>query len=1199
MSENTSVSEPSIAERAVNLAEQWQSKALEKMNQFDQGFLKQIQKLLNHPKDKVFLIELMDQSFRAANKARVADQIKYLFDKYGMASFFSTKETFLIHLFVYCGKCLPKISVPLFINNVREVTKSVVIHGEKTKLQKHLLKRKQEGTKVNINLIGEVVLGEDEAEERIEKYLNALANDYIDYISIKISTIYSQINVLDQDKTVEELVKRFGRIFAQAKKYKTNNKEGQEEYKFVNLDMEEYRDLEITVNSFTKTLDQDEFKDYSAGIVLQAYLPDSSIWQEKLTVWAKQRVENGGAPIKLRLVKGANMEMEETEASVKHWTLTTYNKKVDSDSNYKKMLEYALEPENAQAVHLGLASHNLFELAYGFEYAKEKGVLDYFSFEMLEGMSEAARLAIKELSGEVILYAPTAERELFTNAIAYLVRRLDENTGPENFIRYAFGLKSDSKEWNMLKEQFLESVKQKDTVKIGPNRSQNRQTEEFSKIGPYYSGDYVGEADTDFVLPANRQWADQVRAKWKSIAKNGPLEIPITVGGEDIYADREYKDVLDKSQYTDGVVMAKYTLASADDLKKAVEIAKADPDGWRNLSHDERYKIMMEVANEFRKDRADLIGVAAAELGKVFTETDVEVSEAIDFVNFYPYSVQVLDKTAHCEMTGKGVGVVVPPWNFPVAIPVGGVASALATGNTVIIKPASAAAVTGRYLCECFWKGGVSKNVLQYVPCPGSLAGQHLITHQDVDFVTLTGGEDTAYKMLEGKPDLFLTAETGGKDAMIVTALSDRDQAIKNICLSAFNNSGQKCSACSLLVLEKEVYEDRKFKKALVDTAKSMDVGSVWDFKNRIGTLYDKPAGDLEKAINMLEPGEEWALKPDFVEDNPYMLKPSIRWGTSKGQFCHVTELFGPVLTVMKAENLQDAIEIVNSTGYGLTSGLESLDKREQDYWKKHIKAGNLYINRVITGAIVLRQPFGGMGKSAIGAGRKVGIFNYATQFMNFKETAEPEVKTTQKNHKLQKSLDDLKALADDKFNEDFAKLNVALQSYLLQKSEEFLLEKDYVKVRGEDNVFKYIPVESVLVRVHENDTLFDILARILAVKVVGAKTILSFPSTMNDASRLVFENKKLFFDSNDEVHIQSDEEMAPLLSEVSRIRYAGEDRVPEYIYKEAAKNAIYIARSQPLMEGRFELLHYYLEQSLSFSYHRYGNLGMRGLDRK
>ncbi len=1191
-----------VMNKAIELAEKWQTRATELVSDFDKKFHIKMNKMLSNPMDKVLLIELMDQSFRSSNNKRVADQIEYLFTKYGMATFFTTSERFLVFLFRNAGIYLPDISVPLFVKNVREDTKTVVIKGEDDELNAHLVKRHEEGTRVNINLIGEVVLGEEEAEARIQKYMKALENPNVDYISIKISTIFSQINPLSYENTVEELVTRLSRIYAQAAKFPYTNAKGEKENKFINLDMEEYRDLSLTVNAFKTTLEKPEFKDFKAGIVLQAYLPDSHLWQKDLRDWAKQRVENGGAPIKMRLVKGANMEMEETEAGLKHWEICPYTKKIDTDSNYKIMAEYALDPQNAPYMNIGMASHNLFELAYGYELARANGTLEYFSMEMLEGMSESSRLAIKELSGEIILYAPTAKKEQFTNAIAYLVRRLDENTGTENFIRYSFGLKVGSPDWEMLKQTFIDSFANKKDLFIGAKRTQDRLSENWDdyKGGSFYTDTYHGEADTDFILPPNKQWAKDIRTAWMKKVGEEVAIAPVVVGGEEIVSEREVKEVKDKSQLKEGVICGKYTVASAEDLARAVAVADADVDGWRSLSHAKRQEILCNVATQVRKKRADLIGVAAAEVGKVFSETDVEVSEAIDFLEFYGHSARYFEKFENLEFSGKGVGVVTPPWNFPIAIPVGGITAALAAGNTVIVKPASVAALCGYELCKCFWDGGVSKNTLQFVPCAGALAGEHLIKNPKVDFVILTGGEETAYKMLETRPNLLVTAETGGKDATIVTAMADRDQAVKNIVHSAFSNSGQKCSATSLLVLEEEVYNDEEFKVALVDAAKSLHVGSVWDFRNRIGTLANPVSGALKKAVETLESGEEWLLKPEYADENEYMLKPAIKWGVKEGSFCHMTELFGPVLSVMCAKDLKHAIEIVNATGYGLTSGIESLDAREVDYWRENLKAGNLYINRGTTGAIVLRQPFGGMGKSAIGSGRKAGAYNYVTQFMNFTELKAPKVVKAH-SHKLvsvvENWIDALDKGIHTSFKEDFNKLSGAVQSYLEHFENEFDAEHDYFKLRGEDNIFRYLPLSKVALRVVESDSLFDVLSRIMAAKISGVSLHVSIDASIENAVvSFIFENKDLLLATNDVLKRESEEEFVKCFSKVERIIYSHESKVSDFVFANAAKIAKFIVRAKPMQEGRIELLNYFEEQSISHSYHRYGNIGIRGL---
>ncbi|MBE0496406.1 MAG: bifunctional proline dehydrogenase/L-glutamate gamma-semialdehyde dehydrogenase [Campylobacterales bacterium] len=1191
----------SLTQRAIALAEQWQNRASELVNAHDNKFHVQMNTMLAHPLDKVLLIELMDQAFRSKNTKRVANQIEFLFDKYGMAQFFTTSERFLMFLFRTFGVHLPDISIPLFVKTIRSDTKTVVLQGEEGPLNAHLEKRKKEGTRVNVNLIGEVVLGEEEAKERMEKYLLALENPNIDYMSIKISTIFSQINPLAFEESVEELSKRLQTIYAQATKHAITTREGKKQNKFINLDMEEYRDLAMTCEAFMKALESEEFLGFYGGIVMQAYLPDSHLWQQKLTQWAKARVAKGGSPIKIRLVKGANMEMEETESSLRHWEVAPYARKVDTDSNYKRMARYALTPENAPCVHLGAASHNLFELAYAYELAKENGVEQYFTFEILEGMSESARLAIQEMSGEVILYGPTAKAEQFTNAIAYLVRRLDENTGVENFIRYSFGLKVGSPAWEEQKQKFLDAIDNEPNAPLGPKRLQNRLEENWENYqgGSFSTKAYHGEPDTDFILPANKAWAKQIRDQWKKSAGDVPTVRPVVVDGKELIGERKKVEVKDKSQLPLDIVCGVYVQATAEDLHLAVEVAHQDPDGWRALTPDQRHEALSRVANVVRARRGDLIGVAAAELGKVFTETDVEVSEAIDFLEYYTHAVRSFERPA-LTCKGKGVGVVVPPWNFPIAIPLGGIAASLAAGNTVIIKPASIAVLSAHALCQCFWDAGISKNVLQMVPCAGSVAGEHLISNEKVDFVILTGGEETAYAMLETRPDLYLSAETGGKDATIVTALADRDQAIKNVVHSAFSNSGQKCSATSLLVLEEEVYQDPHFRKGLIDAAKSLSVGSVWDFKNRLSTVANPVGGALKKALETLEEGEEWALEPSFVEGNPYFLSPCIKWGVRPGAFTHMNELFGPVLSVMRAKDLKEAIEIVNMTGYGLTSGIESLDAREVAYWREHIGAGNLYINRGTTGAIVQRQPFGGMGKSAVGAGRKAGIHNYVTQFMEFDEVAFPAVS----NHHAHPLVDVVKQWKSDaqkgihgQFLDQFEKLEAAICSYVEQHEVEFSKEHDYAKVRGEDNLFRYLPLSTVALRVTKEDTLFEILSRILAAKVSRVALHVSVEAELErDTVSFLFENKERLLGEGDGIVREDDVQFIKSAKGAQRIIYASAKRVPTTIFAHAAKTATFVVRQKPLMDGRLELLNYHQEQSISHSYHRYGNLGARGL---
>ncbi len=1195
-----------VIQEAVRLAKAWQQRANALLTAEEKGIQEQLKRLLTHPEDKVILTQLIDQSFRSSNPARIADQVNYLLHANGVPDFFNQVEKLLIQMFLGLGRHFPALAVPKMIEKMRHNSSRAVIPGEPDALNAHLRKRRKQGVPMNINHLGEAVLGEEEARHRLRTYIRDLKNPNIETISVKISTIYSQISSLALEPTVATLVKRLAALYRVAKSHFFVRADGSRSPKFVNLDMEEYRDMEITYSAFVQTLDQAEFQDASAGIVLQAYLPDAHLLQKKLTQWARDRVAGGGASVKLRIVKGANMEMEQLESALFNWPLAPYDTKPAVDANYKRMVAYGMAPDNIRAVNLGIASHNLFELAYAYTVGRANGVTDFFCFEMLEGMADHVRRALFELAGDVLLYAPVAGHKEFLNAIAYLVRRLDENTAPENFLRYAPDLTVGSGQWDFLEKGFIASCALMDTTRLGPSRIQDRNTEIFADgLGTYHTDEFTNEPDTDWALAANRIWAEHIRDRWKKSPDNTPVRIPVVVAGKEHFDGRKTRDCLDPSQYTEtvdkAVRVAVWAIAGDGDVDSAVAAAKADPDRWRAKTMGERHEVLSRVAVELRNHRGDLIGAAAANTGKVFTEADVEVSEAVDFAEYYPYAAAAFANRPHIDCRGKGVGVVISPWNFPIAIPCGGITASLAAGNTVIFKPSSDAVLVAWQLCRCFWRAGVSRNVLQFLPCEGASAGTRLTGHKDVDFVILTGGTETGLEILSHRPDLFLAAETGGKNATIVTAMADRGQAIKNVVHSAFGNCGQKCSATSLLILEREVYSDADFKHHLVDAARSWAVGSAWEFQNKMAALIRPPSGALSRALTERAPGESWALKPKAVEGNPFMWTPGIKWGVNPGSTDHMTEFFGPVLGVMCAENLEHAIKLANGTGYGLTSGLESLDKREQEKWKSGIRAGNLYINRGTTGAVTLRQPFGGTGKSSIGPGIKAGGPFYVTQFMDVKDRDFPRIDAAIGDHWLLQPMAAWRRKIDwgrlAPYKKDLYQTVRAVKSYLFHHGREFGVTNDYFHLRGQDNLLRYLPVGKVVVRLHENDSLFEALARIAAALICGCPVVTSISTGLdNGVTAFLMGKEGKFITDRAPIRFDSDADLIGMIPKVQRIRYAAPARVPPAVSAAAAKVGCYIARAPVLMEGRIELLHYLWNQSICDMYHRYGNLGERAV---
>jgi RHH-type proline utilization regulon transcriptional repressor/proline dehydrogenase/delta 1-pyrroline-5-carboxylate dehydrogenase len=1192
-----------IAQEAVRLATQWQNRANALQTPQEKNRLAKLTRLFTNPRDKVILTQLIDQSFRSKDPGRVADQIHYILSRHGIPTFFSPLETFLMLLFMHAGRLLPRLTVPRVIAKMRQDSSHLIIPGENEALASFLQKRKDNGLRVNINHIGEEVLGEQEALSRLNLYLADLKNPAIEYVSVKISTIFSQINPLAFEHCIDILTQRLSRLYRAAERHKFVRSDGTRVSKFVNLDMEAYRDLEITAAAFVRTLDQAEFKHTSAGMALQAYLPDSYHILKDLAAWARRRVEAGGSPVKVRIVKGANMEMELLEAALFDWPLAPFDTKLETDANWKRMVEFAMQPDNIKALRLGVASHNLLDLAYAYLLGRANGVTDYFSFEMIEGMANHVRRTIQETGQELVVYVPVADKGQFLAAIAYLIRRLDENTGPRNFLRHLNNLKSGSDSWDFLTRHFLSSIKLTARTPRSPHRRQKRLSETFpEKMGTYHESAFKNEPNTDWSRPSNRGWAEDIRRKWKKSPGNRALEIPLVVAGEKIFKRRRHKEICDPSRLNPKVVVARAALANSKDIDRAVATAKADPDGWRQKSHRQRHRVLSKVAMELRRARGDLIGAAAANTGKIFTEADVEISEAIDFAEYYPHAAAAFFNMRHLRGRGRGTGVVIAPWNFPIAIPCGGIAAALAAGNTVIFKPSSDALLVAWLLCRCFWRAGVSANVLQFVPGSGGGAAQKLSGHPEVDFIILTGGTATGLTILNQRPDVFLAAETGGKNATVVTAMADRDQAISDVIYSAFGNSGQKCSATSLLILEPEVYRDAGFKKQLVDAAASIGSGSAWDFANKMGPLIRPPEAELKKALTALEPGESWALKPQNVNDNPLMWTPGIKWDVRSGSPTHLTEFFGPLLGVMRADSLEHAIELIHQTGYGLTSGLESLDPREQQHWKKHVKAGNLYVNRGTTGAVVLRQPFGGMGKSVIGMGMKAGGPQYVAQFMAFTETGPPTVGALQKAHPLLKLAQQWQQKLDwggfEGIETDVKKTIGAIKSYLYRVEQEFGRELDYFHLRGQDNRLRYLPVGTVVVRLHEDDSLFEALARIAAVIISGCRLRISCPAGLyNPVTRFLHATEGRRLIGNAPHFYEPDEDLINIMPRVDRIRYAAPQRVPRLVYAAAAETGFYIARAPVMMDGRIELLQYYRQQSICDNYHRYGNLGDRALD--
>lgn len=1034
--------------------------------------------LVSVPAAKRLLMGMTDRFWRSDDASRIARNWRHELHFPDAISGFRPFDRLLLRFGAWLSTAFPFPVVDAIRTRLRNECGTVIGSSEDPELQDQLISYFETPTRINLNQLGEAVLGEAEATRRLERIQYLLERPDVDYVSVKLSSVYSQINLTAWDTTLDEAKKRLRSLYQVA----------QVNRKFLNLDMEEYRDLELTTTAFREVLDEPDFLSLSAGIVLQSYLPDSIRVQRELTEWARDRRAHGGARIKIRLVKGANLAMERVEAEWHGWSQAPYTRKLDTDAAFKHMLEFACQPGNASAVRIGVGSHNLFDISLALTLARDAKVTEAVDFEMLEGMAPPQARALLEEAGNLLLYSPIVHRGDFGSALAYLVRRLDENTAPGNFLSDLFTMSPNSESWKSQKRQFLRAWKLRDRVSEESRRNLPRR---------HVTAGFHNQPDTDWTRPENRKRLQLAPVQFNPEHTPAPL--------------------------------------SSEGVQEALTLARSAQPGWEALSPRERATVLSRCAAIMEEERFDTLAVLNHEAKKSIGEADAEISEAVDFARYYASCSAPPEGTI---ANALGTVVVSPPWNFPYAIPCGGTLAALVAGNSVLLKPSQRTEGIGWRLAQQLWQAGVPRDVLQCVLCEDEEAGQTLMTDPRTDAVVLTGSWDTAQTFREWRPDMRLYAETSGINSIIVSAMADRELAARDIVQSAFSHSGQKCSAASLAILEAEVYDDPVFRRQLWDAAASLPVGPATRKKSTVTPLVQKPTEDLILALTTLEDREEWLLQPTVNPGDPCLWSPGIKTHVEPGSWFHQTECFGPILGLMRAKDLKEALSFQNASAFGLTAGFHSLDQKEIEWWENHAEAGNLYVNRAITGAIVQRQPFGGWKRSSIGPGAKAGGPNYVNQFRRCLDQADLTLKTAEEDYPI------------------------AWDSY-------FTIAHDPSNLRCERNDFRYRPCRGVILRLRESDLRSEHLAK-LASRVSGV------PLTLSIASE------------------EPDEAFAKRLPKLARNAHflrTTSGSPGDLILRTAAASDLNWIDAPVSASGWIEFTHWTLEQTVSETRHRYGNL--------
>ncbi|TFD15257.1 aldehyde dehydrogenase family protein, partial [Cryobacterium sp. TMT4-10] len=615
---------------------------------------------------------------------------------------------------------------------------------------------------------------------------------------------------------------------------------------------------------------------------------------------------------------------------------------------------------------------------------------------------------------------------------------------------------------------------------------------------------------------------------------------------------------------------------------------------WGQRPGAERAAVLHRAGLALAANRDRLIEVMAAETGKTIAEGDPEVSEAVDFAHYYAERARDLDSVQGATFVPSKLTVVTPPWNFPVAISAGGVLAALAAGSGVIVKPAKLAQRSGAVMVEALWEAGVPRDLLVLVDLADRELGTRLISHPAVDRVILTGAYETAQLFRSFREDLPLLAETSGKNAIIVTPSADLDLAAADVIKSAFGHAGQKCSAASLVILVGSVAKSERFLSQLTDAATSLRVGRPSDPVTQMGPIIEPAEGKLLHALTTLGVGEQWLVEPKQLDESGALWSPGIRTGVAPGSYFHLTEFFGPVLGVMHARNLAEAIRFQNAVDYGLTSGLHSLDSAELAEWVDTIEAGNLYVNRGITGAVVQRQPFGGWKRSAVGAGTKAGGPNYLHGLGSWVTDPGRNSSTLHLRGLDQTVTDVIEAAQTVLDYADFDVLRRSALSDALAWREEFGVVKDVSNLGLERNLFRYSPLP-VTVRLAEDGTLSDLLRVIAAATLTTSRFEVSSAIPVPPLVRNALSEREI------PVTVESDAEWLERAAaggiRTSRVRLIGGDRLTGAT--QAASALTHALRGSPdiaiyahpvTQAGRVELLPFLREQAISITAHRFGN---------
>ncbi len=869
---------------------------------------------------------------------------------------------------------VPSLAGPLAGLAVRRMARAFILADGPEGALAELRAMRDRSTAFTVDLLGEAAVSEHEAETYAIRYLELIEvladaaatwprSEHLDSddrgpipavnVSVKISALFSQIKAEAPEDSIERLCGRLRPLLRRAKARNV----------FINFDMEMHWLKDLTLRLFKALLD--EVTDYRhAGIAMQAYLRETPDDLEQLIEWATKRRTR----VTVRLVKGAYWDTETILARQRRWLVPVYEHKQETDAAYERLARRLLE--NSEVIDCAFGTHNVRTIAACLAEARRLGLPPRrLEFQMLYGMAEPIKKALSGMGYRVREYCPLGET---LPGMAYLVRRLLENTSNEGFLRAKFS--ENAAPQTLLCDPATVTPVALDEPDIG----------------------FKNEPHADF---SRAELRDQMTNALRKVrAGLGGLH-PLLVGESEV---RSGKEIISRNPARPDEIVGRVEAAGREEVDLAVTAAATAFASWRDVPVETRARILERTADLLSQRRFELAALEVYETGKTWPEADADVCEAIDFCRYYAGEMcrlacgklHVPGEEIWHEYIARGVAVVIAPWNFPLAILCGMTTAALVAGNAVIMKPSGQSAVIAAVFGRILREAGVPPGAINCVPGSGSEIGSALVEHPEVAIIAFTGSREVGLRIWEaagrtrpGQTQLKkVVCEMGGKNAVIVDDDADLDEAVPGIVDSAFGYQGQKCSALSRLIVLPRVRE--RLIRRVIEATESLRMGDPADPAVSVGPLIDQAAHDRVRGV--IEAGRReatLAFEASVTERTGWFVGPTIFTGVAPDSRLAQEEIFGPVLSVIDAADLDEALRIANGTPYALTGGCYSRSPRRIERVKSAFRVGNLYINRGITGALVARHPFGGFGMS--GGGTKAGGPDYLLNFLFPKVVAE------------------------------------------------------------------------------------------------------------------------------------------------------------------------------------------------------------------